>query len=116
MKRILGLGSLSLFYSVALLAAKNEQTFYIPVEARVGNIQIPRGICEVTWSAPTGSRVQLTIETEGQRTITTSARMVDARQEGSGVVTSVVNGVTYLKEFHTKNARFVLPHSSSDPK
>jgi hypothetical protein len=52
--------------------------------------------------------VKLTIKTEDDRSFTVSARMVQGRQETTGVVTSVINGVTYLKELHIKNARFVI--------
>jgi hypothetical protein len=32
------------------------------------------------------------------------------------VVTSVINGVTYLKEFHTNNARFVIQNRTKGSK
>jgi len=32
------------------------------------------------------------------------------------VVTAVINGVTYLKELHTKNARFVIQNRTEGSK
>jgi hypothetical protein len=64
MRRILEFVFLSILFSATLMAAQNAQTFYLATAARAGNIQLPRGIYEVTWSAPSKSRVTLTIETE----------------------------------------------------
>jgi len=108
MRRILGIAILLILSSVTLIAAKNWQTFYLSADVRAGNVQLPRGICEVTWTAKPGSQVQLTIKTEDKKTVTVPARMVEGKQDRTGVVTSVVNGVTYLQELHTKNAKFIF--------
>jgi hypothetical protein len=108
MRRILGLAILFVLSPVALMSAEESQTFYLPVDVRAGNVQLPRGICEVTWATPYGSQVQLTIKTEDKKTVTIPARVVEGKQDRTGVVTSVVNGVTYLEELHTRNARFIL--------
>jgi hypothetical protein len=34
--------------------------------------------------------------------------MVEGKQDRSGVVTTVVNGVVYLVELHTRNAKFIF--------
>ncbi len=116
MKRILGLALVSMLFSVALMAAPVSQTFYLATPVRAGNVQLPRGICEVTWIAGSGSRVQLTIKTEDDKTITVPVRMVEGKQDRTGVVTSVVNGVTYLDELHTRNARLIFQNSKENPK
>jgi hypothetical protein len=108
---MLGLAVSSILISASLLTAENSQTFYLATAARVGNVELPRGICEVTWNTGTGSRVSLTIKTDDKKTVTVSARMVEGKQEKTGVVTSVVNGVTYLQELHTKNAKFIFQNS-----
>ena len=108
MRRILGFALLFMLSSVTLMAAKNSQTFYLSSDVRAGNVQLPRGICEVTWSTPSGSRVQLTIKTDDKKTVTVPAVLVEGREQKSGVVTSVVNGVTYLVEFHTRNTKLVF--------
>ena len=112
MKRIPGLALLFLMSSVALMAAKNSQTFYLTTDVRAGNAQLSHGICEVTWSAPSGSQVELTIKTEDKKTVTVPARMVEGKQDRAGMVTTVVNGVTYLDELHTKNAKFILQNTT----
>jgi hypothetical protein len=116
MRRILGLALLFMLSSVALLAAKNSQTFNLSSDVHAGNVQLPRGTCEVTWRAPSGSQVQLTIKTEDKKTVTVPARMVEAKQDRPGTVTNVVNGVTYLVELHTKNARFIFDNGTEASK
>jgi hypothetical protein len=113
-----GLGlalSLTLFL-VPLLAAQDFQTFYLASSVRVGNIELPRGICEVTWNGASRSRVKLTIRTDDKKTVTVPARMVEGKQDQTGAVTSVLHGVTYLQELHTKNAKFIFKNSIAVPK
>lgn len=112
MKLIIGLVLSIMLSSVSMMAAKNSQTFYLNADVRAGSVHLPRGICEVTWSAPSGSRVQLTIKAEDKKTVTVPARMVEGKQDRTGVITSIVNGVTYLDELHTRNARFILQNDT----
>jgi hypothetical protein len=112
MRRILGFALLFILSSVTLMAAKNSQTFYLSSDVRAGSVQLPRGICEVTWSTPSGSRVQLTIKTDDKKTVTVPALMVEGKADRAGVVTSVANGVTYLVELHTRNAKFVFENGT----
>jgi hypothetical protein len=100
----------------SLMAAQDTQTIYLATPVRAGNAELPRGICEVSWNAASGSRVRLTIKTEDDKTLTVSARMVAGKQDTTGVVTSVINGVTYLQELHTKNARFVIQNRTEGSK
>ena len=116
MRRILGVAPLFMLSSVALIAAKNSQTFYLSTDVRAGNAQLPRGTCEVTWSTPSGSQVQLTIKTEDKKTVTVPARMVEGKQDRTGTFTNVVDGVTYLVELHTKNAKFVFDNGTQASK
>jgi hypothetical protein len=76
MKRSLGLAILAMMLSVTVVAAQNSQTFYLATAARAGNVKLPRGICEVTWSTPSRSRVRLNIKTEDQKTVKVLARVV----------------------------------------
>ena len=108
MRRMLGFAILSILISASLMAAAAAQTFYLATAARAGRVQLSRGICEVTWKAVSGSQVKLTIKTEDEKTVTVPARMVEGKQDETGVVTSVVNGVTYLQELHTKDAKFII--------
>jgi hypothetical protein len=116
MRRMLGFALLFILSSVTLMAAKNSQTFYLSSDVRAGNIQLPRGICEVTWSTTSGSRVQLTIKTDDKKTVTVPALMVEGKEDRAGVVTSVVNGVTYLVELHTRTAKFVFENGTEASK
>ena len=108
MRRILGFALLSILFSATVAAAQNSQTFYLATAVQAGNIQLPRGIYEVTWSAPSKSRVTLTIRTEDEKTFKILSRVIEGKQDRTGVVISIVDGVSYLQELHTSNARFIL--------
>jgi len=116
MKRILQLGLLLTLSSLPLFGAKNSYVFLIPADARVGNVQLPKGHCSVTWSEKSGSAVQLTIKTEDKKTVTIDAREVEGKSGYTGVVTFVGNGITYLEEFDTANARFIVQNPPADQK
>ena len=116
MRYMRGLVLLAMLFPGTLMAAKDTQTIYLATPARAGNAQLPRGICEVSWNTASGSRVRLTIKTEDDKTFTVSARMVEGKQDTTGVVTSVINGVTYLQELHIKNARFVIQNRTEGSK
>jgi len=108
MGRTLRFALLLIVFSATVLTAQNSQTFYLATPIRAGNIQLPRGIYEVTWSAPLKSRAMLTIKTEDEKTFKILSRVIEGKQDRTGVVTSVVNGVFYLQELHTSNAKFIL--------
>jgi hypothetical protein len=44
----------------------------------------------------------LTIKTEDEKTFKILSRVIEGKQDRTGAVTSVVNGVFYLQELHTK--------------
>ncbi len=108
MNRILGLGLLLALLTMPVFAAKNSQSFYLPSVVAVGDTKIPQGRCEVTWTEPNGSDVQLTIKTEDRKTFTLPARLVESKQQSAGVLTSEQNGVTILQELHTTKVRLLL--------
>jgi hypothetical protein len=108
MGRTLRFALLSILFSAAVMAAQNSQTFYLATPIRAGNFQLPRGIYEVTWSAPLKSRAMLTIKTEDEKTFKILSRVIEGKQDRTGVVTSIVDGVPYLQELHTSNAKFIL--------
>jgi hypothetical protein len=58
----------------------------------------------------------LTIKSEDKQTFTVPARMVEGPQDRIGTVTSVVNGVMYLNELHTRNAKFIFENGIESTK
>jgi phenolic acid decarboxylase len=116
MKRTLGIALLLSLFSLPLFAGTNSQQFLLPSNVKIGDAQLPQGHCKVTWSQPTGSQVQLTITMDHQKTITVPAQLVEGKQTDVAVQTSVANGVTYVKEFDTKNARFVIQETAQGTK
>jgi hypothetical protein len=95
-------------FSLPILSVKNSQEFILPTDVRIGDIQIPHGPCNVTWTEPSGSQVLLIIKTEGRKPITLPARMVEVKHPKSGITTFVDNGVTYIQDFHTSDHTFIL--------
>ena len=116
MRPILGFALNSILSSVTMMAAPNSQTFYLSSVTRAGNIQLPRGIYEVSWSSPSKSRVTLTIKAENEKSFKVLARVVEGKQGRTGVVTSVVDGISYLRELDTNNAKFVLQNTKEGSK
>ncbi|HEY1501909.1 MAG TPA: hypothetical protein VGF88_20210 [Acidobacteriaceae bacterium] len=118
MKRRWGIALLFLLVSCSLplAAAKNSQGFVLPVVVRVGDLQIPPGQYEVTWTDPAESQVQLTLKADGRKPITIPARSIAEKHTEAGVTTFVDNGVTYLQDFHTTKEAFIIPGPPSAPK
>lgn len=118
MKRIWGIALLSLLTSCSLplAAAKNSEGFVLPVDVRVGDLQIPQGQYDVTWTQPSGSQVELTLKADGKKPITIAARLVAEKHAEAGVTTFNEGGVTYLQDFHTTKETFIVPGTPSAPK
>jgi hypothetical protein len=115
MRRILGIVLIS-FLSITIVAAQNSQTFYLASATQAGSNQLSRGIYEVSWNSPSKSRVTLTIKAEDEKTFKVLARVVEGKQDRTGVVTSVVDGVQYLRELDTNNAKFIIENTKEGPK
>jgi phenolic acid decarboxylase len=118
MKRIWGIALLFLLASCSLplAAARNSAGFFVPVDVRVGDLQISQGQYNMTWTEPSGSQVQVTLKADGKKPITIPARLVEEKHSEAGVTTFNDNGVTYLQDFHTTNETFILPGTPSAPK
>lgn len=108
MKYTFGPVVLAICFSLPMLAAKNSEGFFLPTDVSVGDIRIPQGPCNVTWTDAAGTRVQLTIQANSQDPITLAARMVEVKHSKSGITTFVDNGITYLQDFHTTDHTFIL--------
>jgi phenolic acid decarboxylase len=108
MKRILGIALLSALFSLPLLAGSHSQDFLLPSEVRIGDAQLPAGHCKVAWTQPSGAQVQLTIKTEDKKTITIPAQVIEGKRGAAAVQTFVADGVRYVSEFDTGNARFIV--------
>ena len=115
MRRILGIVLISIL-PITVVAAQNSQTFYLASATRAGSNQLPRGIYEVSWSSPSKSRVTLTIKAEDEKTFKVLARVVEGKQDRTGAVTSVIDGVQYLQELDTSNAKFILQKTKEGSK
>lgn len=118
MKHIWGIALLFLLTSCSLplAAARNSQGFDLSVDVRVGDLQIPQGQYNVTWTEPSASQVQLTLKADGKKPITIAARLIAEKHTEAGVTTFTENGVTYLQDFHTTKETFILSGTPSAAK
>jgi len=107
-KYTLGLLISVICFSLPMYAAKNSEEFILPTDVRIGDIQVPHGPCDVTWTETSGSLVLLTVRMDGRKPITLRARMVEVKHPKSGITTFVDNGVTYIQDFHTADHTFLL--------
>jgi hypothetical protein len=115
MKRTFGIALFVALFSLPLLAANNSQEFLLPSTVRIGDVQLPEGHCKVVWTQASASQVELTIKIEGQKIITIPARVVEEKGPVA-VQTFNANGVAYVKEFDTKNARFIVEEPAQGTK
>ena len=97
------------------MGAKNSQDFSLALDVRIGDVQIPQGQYNVTWTEPSGSQVQLTLKADGKKPITLPARLITEKHNEAGITTFTDNGVTYLQDFHTTKQTFILAGSPSVP-
>jgi hypothetical protein len=58
----------------------------------------------------------MTIKTEDEKTFKILSRVSEGKQDRTGVVTSVVDGVSYLQELHTSNVKFILQNGIEESK
>jgi len=90
-------------------AAQNPQAIILRVDVRVGDLDIPHGTYQVTWTDPAGSRVELTLTSREAKPITIAARRIAEIHPTAGVTTFEENGITYLQDFHTVEETFIIP-------
>jgi hypothetical protein len=117
-KRIWGIALLFLLTSCSLPLAttKNSRGFELSADVRVGDLQIPQGEYNVTWTEPSASQVQLTLKADGKKPITIPARLIAEKHKEAGVTTFTENGITSLQDFHTTKETFILSGTPSAPK
>lgn len=118
MKSLWRIALLSLLASCVLPlgAAQNSQALVLPVDVRMGDLNIPQGHYQVTWTQPSGPRVRLTLTADGKKPITIPARRIVETHRTAGVTTFEEDGVTYLQDFHTTQETFIIPGTPSPPK
>ena len=116
MKHMLGIAFLLVLFALPLVAGSNSAEYSLPSNVRIGDVPLQEGHCKVTWTQPTGSDTQLTIKMSNQKTITVPAHVVEVKQGPNAVQTFTSNGVTYVSEFDTKNARLVVQEPAQGTK
>ena len=98
--------------SVPALAAKNSQTVTLTDTVKVGSTQLPAGDYKVTWTA-TGSNAQVTIARKGGASVTIPAKIVEANNGQTAVLTNTVGGANVLQSIELDHLNLVLTASSA---
>lgn len=116
MKRLSQLGLLSIWFALPLFATGTSWVFSLPADSQIGSTHLPRGRCDVTWSATSGSQGMLIIKPEGKPPVNMLAHVIQVRHADAGVTTFVDNGVTWLQDFHTRDETFIISGNAIPPK
>jgi hypothetical protein len=107
MKRSFVAMLLVVLFTFPLFAAGNSKVLTLNQSVQVGSVQLPAGNCKVTWTG-TGSDVQLTLTSKGNKSVTVPAQMTEEKFRQTGVSVREVNGVKVLDEFQFDNLRFAI--------
>jgi hypothetical protein len=107
MKRFFGFALLVVLSSVPAFAARNSQTVNLPETVKVGSTQIPAGDYKLTWTG-SGSNGQVTLAHDGKTLVTVPAKVVEEKNNFSGVTTKTLDGVDVLESIELNNLDLVL--------
>ena len=116
MKRLILLGIVMAALCLPVFAAKNSEVFTLAWSVKLGETELPAGRCQVTWTAESGSQVQLTIKTSDKKSITVPATLVEGKGAYTAPLTTVVDGVRQLKGFRTKDATITITGGTAGTK
>jgi len=107
MKRLFGYIFVCTLLAVPALAAKNSQTITIPASVQVGSSVLPAGDYKVTWTG-SGDSAQVTIAKKGVAPVTAAAKVVEHKNDHSGVATGTQNGKQVLQTILLKDVNLVF--------
>jgi len=107
MQRFIGFAILLVLSSVPALAVKNSQNVSLAETVKVGTTQIPAGDYKVTWTG-SGSSAQVTLAHGGKTLVTVPAKVVEEKNNHTGITTNTVGGVNVLESIELNNLSLVL--------
>lgn len=107
MKRLFGFLFVCTLVAVPALAAKNSQTVTLPAAVQVGSTVLPAGDYKVTWTGSANS-AQVTLAKKGVTPVTVPAKVVEQKNNHSGVSTSTEGGKEVLQTILLNNVSLVL--------
>jgi len=107
MKRLFGSILICTIFAVPAFAAKNSQTVTIPTTVQVGSTALPAGDYKVTWTG-SGDSAQVTIAKKGVAPVTAAAKVVEHKNDHSGIATGTQNGKQVLQTILLKDVNLVF--------
>jgi hypothetical protein len=107
MKRLFGVILGCTLLAVPALAAKNSQTVTIPTAVQVGSTVLPAGDYKVSWTG-SGDSAQVTIAKKGVAPVTVPAKVVEQKNDHSGVSTGAQDGKAVLQTILLNDVKLVL--------
>lgn len=112
MKRFFGFALMAVLISLPAFAAKNSQTVSLKQDVTVGTTKLAAGDYKVSWTGE-GANVQVTIAQKGGATVTVPAKVVEANNNHSGVITNTSNGANVLQTILLNKINLVLGGASA---
>jgi hypothetical protein len=107
MKRLFGAILACALFAVPAMAAKNSQTVTIPTTVQVGSTVLPAGDYKVSWTG-SGDSAQVTIAKKGVAPVTVPAKVVEQKNDHSGVSTGTQDGKAVLQTILLSGVKLVL--------
>jgi len=107
MKRFFGFALLCTVLSFPAFASSNSQTVSIPSAVQVGSTQLPAGDYKVTWTG-TGANAQVTLAGSGVQPVTVPAKVVEEKNNHTGVITNTTGNKNVLEVLLLSKVRLVL--------
>jgi hypothetical protein len=107
MKRFFASAVLLSVLSVPAFAASNSQTITIPDTVKVGSTQLPAGDYKISWTGA-GASAQVTIAKNGIAPVTLQAKVVEQKNEHSGVTTNAVGGSNVLQAIQLNHVSLIV--------
>jgi len=100
--------ALVLFAAPMFGSSKKPQTVVIPQNVTVGSTQVSAGTYKLAWTG-TEPQVQATLTTKNGKTVATfAAKVIDAKNNNSGVELVTNGGVTNLKGILLENVSLTI--------
>jgi curli biogenesis system outer membrane secretion channel CsgG len=107
MKRLFGYIIVCALLAVPAFAAKNSQTVTIPTAVQVGSTALPAGDYKVSWTGSADS-AQVTLAKKGVAPVTVPAKVVEQKNDHSGVSTGTQEGKQVLQTILLSDVKLVL--------
>ena len=112
MKRLVSYALVSALLTAPAFAAKNSQSFKLPVAVNVGSTQLSAGDYKVSWTE-TGPNAKVTLEQYGKAPVTVAAKVTDEKHGRVSYTVNRIGGVDQLETIQLDKVNVVLDNATS---